>query len=150
MMKPTNETSHGALRHEHDRIRARLRIRQIAELTEGTEDETIFESRMRSYADEALRRRMETEMREALESVAQQNRAYQAEVDRRMREQEQRTREMVERRVQEGLDAIRDAEVAKVQAVVEEQVLKKVGGIFQHEVCKIVRDLQQGLDGLAA
>merc|ERR1719160_41276 len=57
---------------------------------------------------------------------------------------------MVEERVQEELDAILAAEIAKVQAMVEEQVREKVGGIFQREVRRTVRDLQAKLDLLAA
>merc|ERR1719183_3128436 len=51
----------------HDRIRTRLWMRRIADLTAGTKDESIFETQMRSLADEALRSRMEDE-REALRS----------------------------------------------------------------------------------
>lgn len=148
MQRTTEEE--GALRQVHDRIRTRLWMRRIADLTTGTEDESVFETRMRSYADETLRRRMETEMHEALENMEQQIRAFQAEVDRRMEEQEQRVKAMVEERVQEELDAILAAEIAKVQAMVEEQVREKVGGIFQREVRRTVRDLQVKLDALVA
>merc|ERR1719217_1865144 len=113
MGRPTADE--GALRQVHARIRTRLWMRRIQDITAGTEDETVFETQMRSFADEALRRRMETEMREALENVAQQNRAFEAEVERRMHEQEQRTKIMVEERVQEQLDALLGAEMAKVR-----------------------------------
>lgn len=59
MMKPVDEICTRLQRHERDRIRARFLMQQIAELTEGTQDETVFQSRLRSYADEAQQRRME-------------------------------------------------------------------------------------------
>lgn len=130
------------LQQVHDRVRARLWMRRVAEVTAGTDDETVFETRLRSYADEALRTRMEAELREALDNSERQIRAFQDEVGRRMEEQEQHTRSLVEAQVQEGLDAILAVEIAKVRAVVEEQVLERVGGALQREIRRAVRDLR--------
>lgn len=132
----------------HDRIRARLWMRRIEDVTAGTKDETVFETRMRTLADEALRSRMETEMEEALAHMEDQIRAFQAEVDRRLEEQEQHVRRLVEERVQKELDAILASEVVKVQAMVEERVRERVSAIFRREVRETVRELQGKLDTL--
>jgi len=133
----------------HDRIRCRLWMHRVADLTAGTKDESVFETRMRSLADQALRARMETEMHEALTHMERQIHAFQAEVDRRLEEQEEHVRRMVEQRVQEELDSILVTEVAKVQAMVEERVRERVSAIFRREVRATVRELQAKLDALA-
>eukprot|EP00927_Polykrikos_kofoidii_P077048 TRINITY_DN74038_c0_g1_i1.p1 TRINITY_DN74038_c0_g1~~TRINITY_DN74038_c0_g1_i1.p1 ORF type:complete len:403 (+),score=56.60 TRINITY_DN74038_c0_g1_i1:32-1240(+) len=132
----------------YDRIRARLWMRRVADLTSGTDDERVFETRMRSLADDALRSRMETEKREALAHMEQQIHQFQAEVDRRLDEQERHVRSMVEERVQQELDAILASEVAKVQAMVEERVRQRVTATFKREVRETVRELQSRLDVL--
>merc|ERR1719375_999536 len=132
----------------HDRIRSRLWMTRIADLTAGTKDESVFETRMRSLADEALRSRMETEMQEALAHMEEQIQSFQAEVDRRLEEQERHVRRMVEERVQQELDAILVSEVSKVQVMVEERVRERVSAIFRREVRETVRELQEKLDGL--
>jgi len=134
----------------HDRIRARLWMRRIQDLTSGTKDESVFETRMRSFADDVLRSRMETEMQEALAHMEEQIRAFQAEVDRRLEEQERHVRRMVEERVKQELDAILVSEVAKVQAMVEERVRERVGAIFRREVRDTVHELQKKLDACTA
>lgn len=133
----------------HDRIRTRLWMRRIADLTAGTKDESIFETQMRSLADESLRARMEDEMQEALAHMEEQIQSFQAEVDRRLEEQERHVRRMVEERVQQELDAILVSEVAKVQVMVEERVRERVSAIFRREVRETVRELQDKLDSLA-
>lgn len=133
----------------HDRIRTRLWMRRIADLTAGTKDESYFETQMKSWADEALRSRMEDEMREAMAHMEQQIQSFQAEVDRRLEEQEAHVRRMVEDRVQQELDAILVSEVAKVQIMVEERVRERVSAIFRREVRETVRELQERLDNLA-
>jgi len=144
----------GALREDgprhwvHDRIRTRLWMRRIADVTRGTKDESVFETRMRSLADEALRSRMETEMQEALAHMEEQIRAFQAEVDRRLEEQERHVRRLVEERVQQELDSILASEVVKVQAMVEQRVRERVSAVFQREVRETVRELQTRLDAL--
>merc|ERR1712190_364131 len=103
---------------------------------------------MRSLADEAMRSRMETEMQEALVHMEDQIRAFQTEVEKRLREQEQHMRCLVEERVQQELDAILATEVVKVQAMVEERVKERVSAIFQGEVREVVKELQSKLDCL--
>mmetsp|Transcript_5564 Transcript_5564/g.13068 ORF Transcript_5564/g.13068 Transcript_5564/m.13068 type:complete len:353 (+) Transcript_5564:99-1157(+) len=132
----------------HDRIRARLWMRRITDLTTGTKDESIFETGLRSLADGALRTRMETEMQEALTQMEEQIREFQAEVDRRLEEQESHVRHLVDERVQQELDQILAAEVVKVQAMVEQRVRERVSALFQREVRDTVRDLQNRLDML--
>merc|ERR1711920_577425 len=120
--------------------------RRIEDVAAGTRDEGVFETRLKSFADQALRSRMETEMQEALAHMEDQIRAFQAEVDRRLEEQEQHVRRLVEDRVQKELDAILATEVVKVQAMVEERVKERVSAIFQGEVREVVRELQGKLD----
>jgi len=139
----------GSRRRVYDRIQARLSMRRVADLTAGTQDESVFETRMRNLADEALRSRMETEMQEALRHMEEQIHQFQAEVDRRFEEQERNVRQMVEERVQQELDAILASEVVKVQAMVEERVRERVGATFRREVRETVRELQAKLDHLA-
>lgn len=139
----------GPHRWVHDRIRTRLWMRRIADLTQGTRDESVFETRLRSLADEALRSRMEMEMQEALAHMESQIRAFQAEVDRRLEEQEQHVRRLVEERVQQELDQILASEVVKVQAMVEERVRERVSAVFRNEVRETVRELQARLDSLS-
>merc|ERR1719382_1743821 len=115
---PQANDEHGARHWVHDRIRARLWMRRIEDVTAGTKDESVFETRMRSLADEVLRSRMETEMQEALAHMEEQIHSFQAEVDRRLEEQEQHVRRMVEERVQKELDAIL---ASGVQAMIEER-----------------------------
>lgn len=139
----------GTRRMVHDRIRTRLWMRRIADVTSGTKDESIFETQMRSLADEALRSRMEGEMQEALSHMEEQIQSFQAEVDRRLDEQEQHVRRFVEERVQQELDTILASEVAKVQVLVEERVRERAGSIFQSEIKDTVRELHDRLDKLA-
>lgn len=149
MEREALESQESEPRHRvHDRIRTRLWMRRIADLTAGTKDESVFETQMRSLADEALRSRMEDEMQEALAHMEEQIQSFQAEVDRRLEEQERHVRRMVEERVQQELDAILVSEVAKVQVLVEERVRERVSAIFRREVRETVRELQDKLDTL--
>merc|ERR1719436_1190833 len=70
------------------------------------------------------------------------------EVDRRLEEQEQNVRRLVEERVQQELNTILASEVVKVQAMVEERVRERVNTIFRREVRETVRELQTKLDAL--
>merc|ERR1712151_1263103 len=63
-------------------------------------------------------------------------------VDRRLEEQEQHVRSLVEERVQKELDAILATEVGKVQAMVEERIRERVSSMFQGEMREVVRELQ--------
>lgn len=148
MKRPTADE--GPLRQVHNRIRTRLWMRRVADLTEGTDDESVFETRLRGYADEALRRRMEAELHEALVNSEQQIRDFQTEVSRRMAEQEERTRSMVEARVQEGLDAIVAVEVAKARAAAEAYAVERVGVVLWREICRTMRGLRAEVAALAA
>eukprot|EP00403_Amphidinium_massartii_P043167 CAMPEP_0178439056 /NCGR_PEP_ID=MMETSP0689_2-20121128/35944_1 /TAXON_ID=160604 /ORGANISM="Amphidinium massartii, Strain CS-259" /LENGTH=303 /DNA_ID=CAMNT_0020061543 /DNA_START=106 /DNA_END=1017 /DNA_ORIENTATION=- len=132
-----------------NRIRARTWLRRIADVTSGTKDESIFETKMKGLVDLALRSRMETEMKEALAHMENQIRAFQAEVDNRLEEQERHIRSMVEQRVQEELGERLVSEVAKVQVMVEERVRDRISSIFKRELRETVRDLQTQLDSIA-
>jgi len=139
---------HGPRHWVHDRIRARLWMRRVADLTKGTKDESVFETQMQSLADEVLRSRMEAEMQEALAHMENEIRAFQAEVDRRLEEQEQNVRRLVDERVQQELDTVLASEIVKVQSMVEERVRERVSAIFRREVRETVRELQTKLDSL--
>jgi len=132
----------------HDRLRARLWLRRLEDVTAGSRDERVFETRVRSFVDSAMRSRleaevtdakarMENEVREAKLNMLQCVAAIQEEVDHRFREkvailqqefdhrsteQARGLREMVERRVTEQTEALQ-AEVDRrtdcVRAVVE-------------------------------
>lgn len=121
-------------------------MRRIADLTQGTKDESVFETRLRSLADDALRSRMQTEMEEALAHMETKINTFQAEVDRRLQEQERHVKRMVEERVQQELDSILASEVAKVQHMVEERVRVRFEAIVQGEIRETVRALQVELD----
>merc|ERR1719473_131252 len=110
----------GELQKVHDRIRARLWIQRVQDLTRDTDDETVFETQVRSFANDALRRRMEAEMAEAKLDMERQIHAFQGEVDRRMEEQALRVHAIVEERVQQQLDGILASEMEKVRILVEE------------------------------
>lgn len=145
-------TEFGPQKWVFDRIRTRLWMRRIVDLTQGTKDESVFETRMKKLADEALRSRMEEEMQDALGQMEEHIRVFQAEVDRRLAEQEQQVRRMVEERVQQELDTILASEVVKVQAMVEERVRERVNAVstvFRREVRETVRELQARLNALA-
>lgn len=146
MQRGTEE--HGPRNWIHNRIRARLWIRRVADVTAGTRDESIFETRLRTFADDALRSRMENEMQEALQTMEEQIHQFQTEVDRRLEEQERHVRRMVEERVQQELDAILASEVVKVQATIERRVRERVGATFHREVQQTVTELETKLNQL--
>lgn len=139
----------GALAKVHDRIRTRLWIQRVSELNKDTDDETIFETQVRSFANDALRRRMEAEMAEAKLDMERQIHAFQAEVDRRMEEQAVRVHAIVEERVQQQLDAILATEMEKVRAMVEERVQGRVRAVVQKELHATVCEMQVRLTVLA-
>jgi hypothetical protein len=123
----TDESCDVSLTEVHDRIRARLWLQRLGTVTQGSADESVFETRVRSFVDVAMRRRlesevaaakalMEDEVREAKASMLQCVQVVSEEVDRRVRDNvlslqvefERRTadqakslHEMVERRVTE-------------------------------------------------
>jgi len=132
----------------HNRIRARLWMRRVADLTNGTRDESVFETQMQSLADEALRSRMEAEMHDALALMEDQIRTFQADVDRRLEEQETHVRRLVEERVQQELNNVLASEIVKVQTLVEERVRERVSSTFRREVRETVRELMDKLDAL--
>eukprot|EP00928_Gymnodinium_smaydae_P037250 TRINITY_DN25890_c0_g1_i1.p1 TRINITY_DN25890_c0_g1~~TRINITY_DN25890_c0_g1_i1.p1 ORF type:complete len:711 (+),score=124.90 TRINITY_DN25890_c0_g1_i1:34-2166(+) len=126
------------LEKAHNRIRARLWIQRVSDLTAGTADETIFETQVRSFANDALRRRMESEMVEAKLHMERQILAFQGEVDRRMEEQAMRVQTIVEERVQDQLDTILASEMERVRQLVEERVQERVRLLVQREVRQVV------------
>lgn len=142
-------TDLGVLPKVYDRIRTRLWIQRTAELNRDNSDETTFETQVRSFANDALRRRMEAEMAEAKTDMERQIHAFQAEVDRRMEEQAYRVHTIVEERVQQQLDGILATEMEKVRALVEERVQSKVRAVVQREVHATVCEMQVRLAVLA-
>eukprot|EP00929_Paragymnodinium_shiwhaense_P117948 TRINITY_DN8944_c0_g2_i1.p1 TRINITY_DN8944_c0_g2~~TRINITY_DN8944_c0_g2_i1.p1 ORF type:complete len:821 (+),score=240.09 TRINITY_DN8944_c0_g2_i1:107-2569(+) len=140
---------HPELARVHNRIRARLWIQRVSDLTKDTADETIFETQVRSFANDALRRRMEAEMGEAKLHMERQIYAFQGEVDRRMEEQALRVHAIVEERVQQQLDTILAAEMEKVRALVEERVQERVRAVVQREVRATVCEVHVRLAALA-
>lgn len=149
VMQRTGESAAEQLSRVHDRIRTRLWMQRIEVVTAGTKDESVFETRLKSLADEALRTRMESEMQGALVQMEEQVRNFQGVVDRRLQEQEQTMKRMVEERVQQELDTILRSEMMKVQAMVEQKVRERVGAIFRREIQTTVRQLQEKLEELA-
>jgi len=139
----------GELGKVHDRIRTRLWIQRVGDLNVETADETVYETPLRSYANDALRRRMEAEMAAAKTDMERQIHAFQAEVDRRMEEQAIRVHGIVEDRVQQQLDTILAAEMEKVRAMVEERVHGRVRAVVQREVHATVCEMQVRLAVLA-
>mmetsp|Transcript_50671 Transcript_50671/g.135013 ORF Transcript_50671/g.135013 Transcript_50671/m.135013 type:complete len:300 (-) Transcript_50671:553-1452(-) len=142
-------TGEEGLQKVHDRIRARLWIQRVSDVTRDTSDETIFETQVKSFANDALRRRMESEMANAKIHMERQIHAFQGEVDRRMEEQALRVHAIVEERVQHQLDTILAAEMEKVRALVEERVQDRVRAVVQREVRATVCEVQARLAALA-
>mmetsp|Transcript_89081 Transcript_89081/g.147401 ORF Transcript_89081/g.147401 Transcript_89081/m.147401 type:complete len:451 (-) Transcript_89081:89-1441(-) len=119
-----------ALANVHRRIRVRLWLRRLAELTAGGIDEDIFESSVRSFVDDALRRRleaevaaakrgMEGEVRTAKANMLQCVQAISEEVDRRVREKVAALQEEFDRRAGEQAHGLREM----VEQRVSEQTL---------------------------
>eukprot|EP00929_Paragymnodinium_shiwhaense_P102462 TRINITY_DN65659_c0_g1_i1.p1 TRINITY_DN65659_c0_g1~~TRINITY_DN65659_c0_g1_i1.p1 ORF type:complete len:373 (+),score=82.09 TRINITY_DN65659_c0_g1_i1:123-1241(+) len=139
---------HGPRRLVYDRIRARLWMRRVQDLTAGTKDESVFETTMRSFSDEALRQRMEGEMQDALQHMEEQIHRFQAEVDRRLQEQERHVQKMVEERVQKELDSILEWEAVK--EMVEKRTRELVFALYQFEVRPKFRNFEARMDSLQA
>jgi len=137
------------LKKVQDRIRTRLWIQRVSDITRDTTDETIFETQVRSFANDALRRRMETEMADAKVKMERQIHAFQGEVDRRMEEQAMRVHALVEERVQRQLDTILAIEMEKVRAMVEESVQERVRAVVQRDVRATFCEVQVRLSALA-
>lgn len=104
----------------HDGIRCRLWLQRLYLLTKDTPDEQVFETAVRSYVDEALRRRltaeveaarglMEEEVREAKATMLQCVQAISEEVDRRVREKVSLLQEEFDRKANEQVRALQDA-----------------------------------------
>eukprot|EP00747_Dinoflagellata_sp_TGD_P022109 gnl/TRDRNA2_/TRDRNA2_128912_c0_seq1.p1 gnl/TRDRNA2_/TRDRNA2_128912_c0~~gnl/TRDRNA2_/TRDRNA2_128912_c0_seq1.p1 ORF type:complete len:370 (-),score=99.23 gnl/TRDRNA2_/TRDRNA2_128912_c0_seq1:108-1217(-) len=115
-----------ALRKVHDRIRTRLWVRRIDELTTGTNDETVFVTAMRSFADDALRRRMEAEMRESRAQMEREIHLFHDEIDHRIEEQVARARSMAEEHVLMHLDMIRAEESERAELRANARVRERV------------------------
>lgn len=133
----------------HDRIRTRLWIQRVADLNQDSADETVYETPVRRFADDALRRRMETEMADARHHMEQQIRLFQEEVDRRMEQQAVRVHAIVEERVQQQLDTILAVEMDKVRGLVEERVQGRIRAVVQREVHTTVCEMQVRLAVMA-
>lgn len=132
----------------HDVIRTRLWMHRIADVTAGTKDESVFETRLRSLADEALRTRMATEMQDALLQMEEQVRVFQGVVDQRLQDQERSMKHMVEERVQQELETLLRSELMRAQAAMEQRVRQRVCVIFRQEVETTLRKMQAQLDDM--
>lgn len=119
-----------ALANVHRRIRVRLWLRRLAEITAGGADEDIFETSVRSFVDDALRRRleaevaaakrgMEGEVRTAKANMLQCVQAISEEVDRRVRDKVAALQEEFDRRAGEQAHGLREM----VEQRVSEQTL---------------------------
>ncbi|CAJ1371353.1 unnamed protein product [Effrenium voratum] len=97
----------------HHRIRTRLWIQRLEEINRNTAEESVYDSKVRRLADDALRRRMEAEMADARQDMENRIRDFHVEVDRRMEAQAVRVHAIVEERVQQQLDTILVAEMEK-------------------------------------
>jgi len=139
----------GEVCHAHHRIRTRLWIQRLEEINSNTNDETVYDSKVRRLADDALRRRMEAEMADARQDMENRIRDFHLEVDRRMEAQAVRVHAIVEERVQQQLDAILAAEMEKVRVLVEERVQGRVRQVVQREVYATVCEMQAKLATLA-
>lgn len=104
----------------HDGIRCRLWLQRLYLLTKSMPDERVFETMVRSYVDEALRRRltaeveaarqlMEEEVREAKATMLQCVQAISEEVDRRVREKVSMLQDEFDRKANEQVRALQDA-----------------------------------------
>ncbi|CAE6938718.1 unnamed protein product, partial [Symbiodinium sp. CCMP2456] len=71
----------------HHRVRTRLWISRLEEINRSTSDESVYDSKVRRLADDALRRRMEAEMADARQDMENRIRDFHLEVDRRMEAQ---------------------------------------------------------------
>lgn len=132
-----------------NRIRARLWVERVASITKDTADETVFETKVRNYANEELRHRMEAEMSEAKVNMERQIHAFQVDVDRRMEEQAVRMHAIIEERVHQQISMILSAEMEKVRTMAEERVQERVRQVLQHEVLATVHEMQSRLTTLA-
>jgi len=103
----------------HDRIRVRLWLQRLGDITSGCADEAIFESRMRSFVDTSMRYRMEAEVAAAKQGMEEEVRAAKLnmlqcvqaisdEVDRRVREKVAALQEEFDRRAGDQDKALRD------------------------------------------
>jgi len=133
----------------HHRVRTRLWISRLEEINRSTSDESVYDSKVRRLADDALRRRMEAEMADARQDMENRIRDFHLEVDRRMEAQAVRVHAIVEERVQQQLDAILAAEMEKVRVLVEERVQGRVHQVVQREVYATVCEMQAKLATLA-
>mmetsp|Transcript_80673 Transcript_80673/g.164189 ORF Transcript_80673/g.164189 Transcript_80673/m.164189 type:complete len:630 (+) Transcript_80673:62-1951(+) len=139
----------GEVCQAHHRIRTRLWIQRLEEINRHTTDESLYDSKVRRLADEALRRRMEAEMADARQDMENRIRDFHVEVDRRMEAQAVRVHAIVEERVQQQLDTILAAEMEKVRVLVEERVQGRVRQVVQREVYATVCEMQAKLATLA-
>lgn len=136
----------GAAKDVRDKVRIRLWLERISTVAAGTADEKLFETRMKKFVDEALRRRLEGEMAQAkanmlqcIQSISQcvqsiseeverrgqeKVAALKEEFDRRVSEQATKLQDMVERRVNEQAKALQvevDRRTELVRAAVEQR-----------------------------
>jgi len=139
----------GEVCQAHHRIRTRLWIQRLEEINRYTAEESLYDSKVRRLADDALRRRMEAEMADARQDMENRIRDFHVEVDRRMEAQAVRVHAIVEERVQQQLDTILAAEMEKVRVLVEERVQGRVRQVVQREVYATVCEMQAKLATLA-
>jgi hypothetical protein len=108
-----------------DRIRVRLWLQCIAELVTGSADETIFESGVRTFVDDSLRRRLEEEVDSRTRGMDEEVRAAKL----NMLVCVQAISDEVDQRVQDKVAALRqefDHRTAEQESILREMVDKRV------------------------
>eukprot|EP00928_Gymnodinium_smaydae_P055134 TRINITY_DN3873_c1_g3_i1.p1 TRINITY_DN3873_c1_g3~~TRINITY_DN3873_c1_g3_i1.p1 ORF type:complete len:476 (+),score=110.32 TRINITY_DN3873_c1_g3_i1:56-1483(+) len=127
----------------YNRIRARLWLQRLGDVTLGARDESVFDTAVRSYVDEGLRRRlerevaaaklmMEAEVREAKSSMLQCIQVVSEEVDRRVRENVVALRAEFDRRTSEqarGLQEMVERRVIEQTAAMQAEVDRRTESV---------------------
>lgn len=126
VLKVASEDGADALHRMHDRLRVRLWIQRIGELTAGLADETVFDTAMRGFADHALRRRLETEMNDARDRMMREMRIFHEQMSLRMEEEVARARVLAEEHLVARLDEIRVDERERAQARANTRINERV------------------------
>jgi hypothetical protein len=135
----------------HDRIRVRLWLQRLGDLTAGGADETVFDSAVRGFVDKAMRRRLEGEVVAAKHGMAEEVRAAKA----NMLQCVQAISEEVDRRVHEKVAALQDEfdrRVSEQDVALREMVEKRVTmqtEMMKAEVDRRTDSVRQALESQA-
>lgn len=140
---PAERPHKNAVTCVHDRIRVRLWLQRMADITAGSADETVFESRVQSFVDVSMRNRVEAEMAAAKYGMAEEVRiakqnmlqcvqAISEEVDRRVREKVTALQEQFDNRAAEQDQVLREMieeRVSRQTASMKEEVDRRTDGV---------------------